>query len=224
MCDFYSQFIKEGDITFDVGANHGNRTEVFLSLGAKVVAFEPQPLCAEDLARRFSKNRNFALVQKALGATVGKGTISQCKADTISSMSKEWVESVKNSGRFSEYEWSSSLDIEVSTLDAEIGRFGRPSFLKIDVEGYESEVLSGLSMAIDAISFEFVPEVQANTIKCIELLNRLGDYTFNYSLGESMRLEMPSSVTKDQILEIVRGFSERGSKEFGDIYAFLKSN
>lgn len=223
MRQFYSQFITDGDLVFDIGANHGNRTEIFLALGAKTVAYEPQPICANDLKRRFKKEQNFTLVQKALGASVGKGTMDLCQADTISSMSKQWVESVRKSGRFSEYEWDRSLEIEVSTLDNEISRFGKPSFLKIDVEGYESKVLSGLNMAIDAISFEFTPEDHANTVRCVERLMELGDYEFNYSLGESMSLELPALVCAKELLEIISRMADSESKDFGDIYAFLRT-
>ena len=40
MKSFYSHFIGKGDLCFDVGANLGNRAEVFLALGATVVAIE----------------------------------------------------------------------------------------------------------------------------------------------------------------------------------------
>ena len=36
--DFYRQFVTEGDLCFDVGANVGRRTRTFLKLKAKVVA------------------------------------------------------------------------------------------------------------------------------------------------------------------------------------------
>ena len=47
---FFSEFVPQGWIVFDVGANYGNRTKYFLRLGAKVVAFEPQPECARFLS------------------------------------------------------------------------------------------------------------------------------------------------------------------------------
>ena len=45
------QFVKAGDLAFDVGANVGSRTQLLLSLGASVVAFEPQPIWHEKLQR-----------------------------------------------------------------------------------------------------------------------------------------------------------------------------
>ena len=54
---FYSQFIKKGDLVFDVGANLGNRTKIFLKLGARVVAIEPQPFCMSRLKSFYQKNK-----------------------------------------------------------------------------------------------------------------------------------------------------------------------
>src|SRR5689334_4646326 len=42
---FYRQFVGPGDLVFDVGANVGHVTKVFLRAGARVVAIEPQSIC-----------------------------------------------------------------------------------------------------------------------------------------------------------------------------------
>ena len=72
MMSFYRQFIREGDLCFDVGANIGNRTEVFLKLGASVVAIEPQADCMKGLQRKFGRNANVTLLQKGLGEKPGQ--------------------------------------------------------------------------------------------------------------------------------------------------------
>ena len=50
---------KANPVIFDVGANVGSRSKLFLSIGAKVVAFEPQPELCEHLKQhlRFHKNQ-----------------------------------------------------------------------------------------------------------------------------------------------------------------------
>src|SRR5688572_20362823 len=67
MAEFYSQFVSPGATVFDVGANNGNRSEIFLGLGAKVIGIEPQPICQGVLRRLFRNNPKFTLVPKALG-------------------------------------------------------------------------------------------------------------------------------------------------------------
>ena len=52
MLRFYSRFIHKGDLCFDVGAHMGNRTEIFLKLGANVIAVEPQEDCINQLREK----------------------------------------------------------------------------------------------------------------------------------------------------------------------------
>src|SRR5262245_12044409 len=53
MRHFYSQFIAPGNLCYDVGANVGDRTDIFRKLGARVIAIEPQTACLEVLRQRF---------------------------------------------------------------------------------------------------------------------------------------------------------------------------
>ena len=49
----FSQFICPGELVFDIGANTGHLTQVFLSLGARVVCVEPHPDCVKALKKKF---------------------------------------------------------------------------------------------------------------------------------------------------------------------------
>ena len=119
-------------------------------------------------------------------------------------------------------EWGGKEEVEVTTLDALIAKHGRPRFVKIDVEGFESEVLAGLSQALPAFSFEWVPEIPENAVACIERLRLLGDYEFNCSWGESMRLSRAKWLSPDAMLRVVDEFAGE-NQMFGDIYARLIS-
>jgi FkbM family methyltransferase len=131
--NFYSQFIKKGDLCFDVGAHKGNRAAAFLKIGARVIAVEPQKSCIKFLQSKFGKNPNFVLVGKGLAESEGELTMSICEeADDISTFSEKW-----KMGRFSQYEWNKKELTQVTTLDNLIKEFGPPIFCKIDVEGFE---------------------------------------------------------------------------------------
>ena len=67
MLRFYNQFINQGDLCFDIGANMGDWSEIFLSLGARVIAIEPQMDCANSLRKRFEKKSTFTLLQNGVG-------------------------------------------------------------------------------------------------------------------------------------------------------------
>jgi len=223
MLDFYSQFISPGDVCFDVGANIGNRTKVFLKLGAKVVAVEPQGDCVKCLKVTYGRKDNFRIIQKVLGESQGQAELMVCDANTISSMSREWIDSVKKSGRFRNYSWDKTQIVLMTTLDKLVEEYGIPAFTKIDVEGFEYEVLKGLSQPLKALSLEFAPEFIASTFKCIEHLQSLGRIQLNYSLGETMRLVLDKWINPKEMIDTLKNFrydnKSLGDESFGDVYA-----
>lgn len=216
---FYSQFLKPGQISFDVGANMGNRTEAFLEIGCRVIAVEPQQECVEHLRNALGENPNLVIVNKALDKEPGQQEIYISDSHTLSSMSKEWIECVKSEdGPFKGFRWEKKAVVETETLDALINQYGKPAFCKIDVEGFEYNVLQGLSQQIDALSFEFSMGVVDSTIRCVEYLAELGPTVFNYSLGESMHMELPEYVDKNRMINILQNHPG-GKSTGGDIYA-----
>lgn len=213
---FYSQFISKGDLVFDVGANIGNRVEVFLALGSKVVAVEPQQDCVAELKRKFGSR--ISIIEKGLGEKEEQKTLYISDTNTISSLSKEWIDSVKDS-RFSRHEWNKTAQIELTTLDKLISQFGVPQFCKIDVEGFELEVLKGLHQTVPCLSLEYtVPEQTDKLLACLAYCNSLNKhYQYNYSSGEEMKLDLEKFCTYQEFLNIVKGTTFQATG-FGDIY------
>jgi FkbM family methyltransferase len=214
---FYSNFIRKGDICFDVGANIGNRTEVFLNLGAKVVAVEPQKSCYTILENKFG---NKIFVEKiGLGAKEGVGDLHVSESNVLSSFSSEWINSVEKTNRFENTHWNKIVKTKISTLDNLITKYGIPHFIKIDVEGFELDVLHGLSKPIRAISFEYTVPEQINTaINCIKYIENISNnIECNFSSGESMLLDLPKWISSKEMKEYIltNEFIKTG---FGDIY------
>jgi FkbM family methyltransferase len=215
MLVFYSQFIKRGDLCFDVGANVGRFTKVFLKLGAKVVCVEPQEACLQQLYKSFGNDKNVIIVGKAVGECEGYGELMICKeAPTISTMSTKW----KNKGRFSNYKWTKAQNkVPVTTLDALILSYGLPKFCKIDVEGFEESVLKGLTKSIPFISFEFTTEFFDDAKKCINHIQSIGRVEFNCTLGESWRFLFSKWVAPDELYEKIAELDNK--LLWGDVYA-----
>jgi FkbM family methyltransferase len=211
----YGEFIGKGDLCFDVGANVGNRTEVFLALGAVVVAVEPQVDCAAELRRRFGANGRLTVVESALGAEPGTAELLVAQYDTVATLSSTWVERVRAAGRF-RFDWTGGPRVPVTTLDALVDRFGVPVFCKIDVEGYEAEVLGGLSRPLPALSFEYTPEHLEAAIACLDRLEQLGMNSFALSAGESLGLG--SWMDRARIQRALED-APRDGRFFGDVYA-----
>lgn len=217
----YACFMREGDLCFDVGANLGNRIRAFRQLNCRVIAIEPQTSCLHKLRAEFQRDTGVVIVPLALGRTSGSAVMHTSDIHTLSTLSQDFISSTTTSGRFSGVQWSGRQEVQVSTLDRLIAEHGKPKFLKIDVEGHEAEVLAGLSQPIDTVSVEWTPEMPQSAIDCMRHLARLGDYEFNYSWGESMRLARLHWIDLNGILSLIEEFSGE-NQMFGDIYARIK--
>lgn len=220
--EFYSQFVQPGDLCFDIGANYGNRIAPLLALRAKIVAVEPQQKCHEALKSKYG-NR-IQVVPMGIGSTKGIAQLHIADASTISSFSVDWIESVKND-RFKENSWNTTVDVEMTTLDSLIATFGTPSFIKIDVEGYEVEVLKGLSQPIQIISFEYtVPEQVENAKTCIALIHQSNpNIECNFSVGESMQFFFNIWKSPQEMMQYIE--TEEFQKTlFGDIYCRIRKH
>jgi FkbM family methyltransferase len=218
MKKFYSQFIQEGDLCFDIGAHTGNRSDVWLSLGARVVAVEPQDRFAKLILRKLGYIENFRLLQLAVGDRPGNANLRiSYRHPAISTISENWLQVMKDFDPSVLYE--DSVEVSVTTLDLIIEEFGVPKFCKIDVEGFEERVLLGLSAAIPALSFEFFPTTLQRAVICIERLEELAEYQYNWSLVESFKMINKKFVDASEMKKQILQYKGRKS---GDIYSVLK--
>lgn len=217
--DFFKSFLSPGDLVFDIGANMGNRVEALVAAGAFVVAFEPQARCAAFLRKKFRKD--VIVEELALGATEGSGTLRLSESHTLASLSNEWINSVR-SGRFYFERWQKTEKVQISTLDTAISKYGKPAFVKIDVEGFEEQVLTGLSQPLPFLSFEYTtPEMTEAVFRCMEILHKLSPlYEFNYVIGENCYFERSGFISYSEMQGILHNHIE-ALQGFGDIYARL---
>jgi len=217
---FYSSFIKKGDLCFDVGANLGNRIEPLLQIEAKVIAIEPQKSCYDYLNNKYGKR--IILITKGLSDSEEVKKFYISNVSPLSSFSEEWINAVKEK-RFKKYNWKKVVEIQMTTLDKLIIEYGVPVFIKIDVEGYELEVIKGLTTPVNLISFEYTtPEQTMRAIDCLTQIERVNNnIECNYSIGESMEFALGNWLPVNQMKEHVlsRQFID---SDFGDIYVRTK--
>lgn len=206
---FYRQFVPDGGLVFDVGANVGNRVEAFLGLGARVVAIEPQPRCIQALKMRFGSNPDLTVLPIGLADATGTRTMQLSSNHVLSSMSADFIANPPVEGET----WIEPFDVRVATLDLLIATFGRPDFCKIDVEGFEPNVLAGLTSRLPALSLEFNPKTPQSTLQCVDMLESIGFYQYAFSPGESMTLEGDGWADAGGLR------AKLSTAPFGDIYA-----
>ena len=200
----YRQFIRPGDLCFDVGANFGRKTEVFIALGARVVAFEPQPDCCDEIA---ALNPAATVVRSAVGSRVGVASLRVDPHRTGSSIVADWRQNTEG-----------AIEVQVTTLDDAMRTYGVPAFCKIDVEGFEMEVLRGMRQRPAALSFEYTTHRLGDALACLDFLRQFGDFEINITGNDDCRLIsqqwIPSKNAEDFLRTALR---EHSDYQWGDV-------
>ncbi len=218
MARFYGQFLGPGALGFDLGAHVGSRVRAWRRLGATVVAVEPQPDCLRVLRLLHGRDPGVRVLPVAVGAEPGRSKIRVSSATpTVSSMSPDWIRRAGADDRFARVRWDREIEVTVTTLDALILEHGLPAFCKIDVEGFEVEVLAGLSRPVPALSVEYLPAAHDQALAAVRRLDELGSYSYNYSPIETMELASESWVDSTELFRLLDRFRPTGRS--GDIYA-----
>lgn len=176
--------LSEGAVFVDAGANIGyfslQAASVVGSTGA-VVAFEPIARVAQQITKSASVNQfnNITVRPVALGSQPGTLTLSLMSGN------------IGGSSLVKDIPGSKKEIVEVTTLDIELSNQTRVDVIKIDVEGYELEVLQGAKRVLDihrpVLVMEFSPSVyekrdSGNAKSILELLQ-----SYEYTISDIER-------------------------------------
>jgi FkbM family methyltransferase len=207
-------FVRAGDLVFDIGANVGGYVVIFLDLGAQVVAVEANPQLAALLRRRY----RVATEAVAAGASTGKAVLHLGRQSGHSTISRQWLERAPTQDRWA----GETVTVPMATLDDLIARYGRPVFVKIDVEGAEADVLRGATGPLQAVSFEFQASDLSVAEECIAILEDRGTYRFAYANAGHYELER--CVDGSELRERLQEIASSDSARYGDVYASLEGS
>lgn len=138
-------------------------------------------------------------------------------------MSPKFIATVSKS-MFKDQQWKSPVLVRTRSLDQMIATYGLPRFIKIDVEGFELNVLNGLSHPVSWVTFEHTPELLDETEKCVRRMKVISEgYLFNYCLGENLQFALSEHVDCSTFINaVLPQIREQG--QFGDVYAVLNES
>lgn len=137
MVQLFRALTDPEDVVADIGANIGLTAILFSSLAKKTYAFEPSPSTFRILSGNLTKNsiRNVEPINLGLGNKEETLTITFAQNNRSGGYVSDKIR--PESGHVTE-------EIQIVTLDNFFSsRHPAPSFLKIDVEGYEQNVVQG---------------------------------------------------------------------------------
>lgn len=171
-------------LIFDVGANLGHKSLIFSKLANQVIAFEPTVELAKKLEDKF-KGTNVKIVHSALGNSISSTEMYIVKENqAYNSLKKKHIETTTTKRGIADLTTVKKQRVNIETLEEIIQEYGLPTYIKIDVEGYEYEVLKGLKTPVPILSFEVnLPEFRGEGVKCINYIHNLSlkGYKFNFT-------------------------------------------
>lgn len=174
--EFFKRYLKPGDVFLDIGANIGYFTRLVSNIVGKegvVHAFEPMPSALCLLKKNTETLKNVVLHEIALSDQQGTSSFSVRKYGDTSSLGRDPTA-------------AQVIRVEIDTIDNVFKETDRIDMIKIDVEGFEYEVLKGAIKTIRSkrplLYFEYIDryaEEKGITLKDFsKLLKPLG-----YSIG-----------------------------------------
>ena len=208
----YSKVIRKGDLVFDVGANTGFHTQVFLDLGARVVAIEPQPWFTKLLRNRFVGLETVIIVEAGLSSHTG---VLLLHTNTIIPQISTFSEFFRNNNKLLGI-WGEQLEVPVTTIDDLVKRYGTPDFIKIDVEGYELEVIKGMTSIQPRLSFEFHRTTLDETRRCVWQVTQNQPVVMNYSSYDNYRFMSTVWMSEYDCLKELDSITQKDL--YGDIF------
>lgn len=200
--DFYQSFLIKNNLIFDIGANLGDKSHIFLKFTDKIILYEPEEDLFERLKFRFRKNNkvilNNLLISDLIGDVVFNSVVGDEAYSSIINNYKDNFDHLKNKTVIKKLKKS-------STLNFEINKYGIPYYVKIDCEGAENLIIKNLKYNIDVLSFEAnLPLFFNQTTEIINYLKSKFNRYYNIRKEGEHNFLFKNHLNSEEILENLR--------------------
>lgn len=191
----------------DIGGRGGLQTKwrLLARAGAvRAVLFEPERAEAERLRRAGTPAQ---IVSKALGPTRGPATLHVTRLASLTSVREPNPEVFGRYGFAPNFEVVERVPLELETLAAliESGEVPAPHFAKIDVQGFEIEILEGFGRHLDGV---VALELELQFEEVYRGQKLVGEaYAWLRERGFALAAIRPQSLLDDAIVEANAFFS-----------------
>ncbi|WP_232831616.1 FkbM family methyltransferase [Pseudogemmobacter bohemicus] len=131
--------LQPGDLAVDCGANMGVVTTQLAATGADVIAFEPDPDCFAVLEQKFGSAANVTLINAAVGISAGTVRLMRAGNFDANPVGASVKNTILDGGRG--IDAGNSVEVPLIDFPAFLREKGQISFLKLDIEGAELDIL-----------------------------------------------------------------------------------
>jgi FkbM family methyltransferase len=175
-------------LAFDIGFNEGIYTDHLIKNypNIKVIGIEGHPDYASGKLKYVTPHNitrpNVTVIHGVISDRVQKEVpFYICDSNPgINTLNLDWKKTTRHKAFFEQTE--KKILVRATTLDKLISIYGIPDLIKLDIEGAESLALKGLTQKAGIITFEWCEEYFKDTLKCLELLKKLGYQEFGYTI------------------------------------------
>ena len=174
-------------LLFDIGANRGLYTDANIDKYDTCILIEANPTLCEFLEDKYKTNSKIQ-VEHCIVSSTPVDTFYISNADTISTADVDWI---KNSRFTKNYNWRPIQGMPTYSIDDLVQKYGTPSFLKIDVEGYEYNVIKSITQKYCPLNFEWAEEKKEELLLTLEYLRTLGYTQFALQEEDGYTYDVP---------------------------------
>jgi FkbM family methyltransferase len=218
-------FALDANMAFDVGAFIGNSIPRIRSLGYnQIICIEPDIFNFEMLHSSFKNDNEIILVNNALSEK-SNNVISYNKNISLpwlNTFNSDWIKMGRHVDLFSNYISLSATTITLDDLIIQIGKI--PHYIKIDVEGFELNVLKGLTFKPSIISVEWISENHRNNILVVNTLKAMGYEKYILCMEEDSPNVDFGFLSHNRLIETLEAiyFEDFENLCWGNIFCYLE--